>query len=114
MCKSSGTFSVAAASLLHCGGFASFPRYLTLCCSRFSTDQILNSALPATVFAPNNAAFERIARELKTSVDSFVARPDIETIMKYHVVPSFTLRVCAPACRDLSLTELQNNKSLCP
>eukprot|EP00884_Botryococcus_braunii_P009623 jgi/Botrbrau1/18662/Bobra.0849s0002.1 len=55
-------------------------------------DQIINSVLEATVFAPNNAAFEKIARDLSTTVDAFIARADIEDILKYHVVPAFTLK----------------------
>jgi uncharacterized surface protein with fasciclin (FAS1) repeats len=61
----------------------------------WTAEQIESSVLEATVFAPNNAAFDKIARDLSTTVDDFLKRQDIEDILKYHVAPGMTLRVWA-------------------
>ncbi|MGY3717507.1 fasciclin domain-containing protein [Sutcliffiella cohnii] len=42
---------------------------------------------PFTVFAPTDAAFEKLLIELNVTPEQLLAREDLATILQYHVVP---------------------------
>lgn len=42
---------------------------------------------PFTVFAPTDAAFEKLLKELNVTPEQLLAREDLATILQYHVVP---------------------------
>jgi len=46
----------------------------------------LSAEGPFTVFAPNNIAFVEAANELDTNLFALLFNPDLEDILKYHVV----------------------------
>ena len=41
---------------------------------------------PFTVFAPTNAAFEKLLKELDITSEELLAHPDLEKVLTYHVV----------------------------
>ena len=41
---------------------------------------------PFTVFAPTNAAFEKLLKELDVSAEELLAQPDLAKVLTYHVV----------------------------
>lgn len=43
---------------------------------------------PFTVFAPTNAAFEKLLGELDITAEELLAQPDLDKVLTYHVVPS--------------------------
>lgn len=47
----------------------------------------LKSEGPFTVFAPTNAAFEALLKELNITAEELLARKDLKDILLYHVVP---------------------------
>ena len=42
---------------------------------------------PFTVFAPTNAAFEKLLAELDITAEELLAQPDLAKVLTYHVVP---------------------------
>lgn len=42
---------------------------------------------PFTVFAPTDAAFEKLLGELDIAIDYLLAQPDLANVLTYHVVP---------------------------
>lgn len=42
---------------------------------------------PFTVFAPTNAAFEKLLTELDVTPEELLAQPDLAKVLTYHVVP---------------------------
>lgn len=46
----------------------------------------LQGAGPFTVFAPTNAAFEKLLGELNITADQLLAQPDLAKVLTYHVV----------------------------
>ncbi len=42
---------------------------------------------PFTVFAPTNAAFEKLLMDLGITADELLAHPDLAKVLTYHVVP---------------------------
>lgn len=42
---------------------------------------------PFTVFAPTNAAFEKLLIELDITAEELLAQPDLAKVLTYHVVP---------------------------
>ncbi|MED4017723.1 MULTISPECIES: fasciclin domain-containing protein [Sutcliffiella] len=42
---------------------------------------------PFTVFAPTDAAFEKLLKELNVTPEQLLEREDLATILQYHVVP---------------------------
>ncbi|WP_084676345.1 fasciclin domain-containing protein [Carnobacterium pleistocenium] len=46
---------------------------------------------PYTVFAPTNAAFEKLLTELDITADELLAQPDLAKVLTYHVVPGSVL-----------------------
>lgn len=46
---------------------------------------------PFTVFAPTNAAFEKLLTELDITADELLAQPDLAKVLTYHVVPGKVL-----------------------
>jgi uncharacterized surface protein with fasciclin (FAS1) repeats len=42
---------------------------------------------PFTVFAPTDAAFEKLLKELGVTAEQLLAREDLKTILLYHVLP---------------------------
>lgn len=49
--------------------------------------ETLNGAGPFTVFAPNNAAFEKVPAATRETLMSEAGRADLTSILTYHVVP---------------------------
>jgi uncharacterized surface protein with fasciclin (FAS1) repeats len=50
-------------------------------------EETLNGAGPFTVFAPNNAAFEKIPAARRDALTSPEGRQDLRRLLTYHVVP---------------------------
>jgi uncharacterized surface protein with fasciclin (FAS1) repeats len=46
---------------------------------------------PFTVFAPTNAAFEKLLKELDITAEELLAQPDLAKVLTYHVVPGKVL-----------------------
>lgn len=51
-------------------------------------DQTLNGAGPFTVFAPDNAAFEKVPAARRDALTSPEGRADLRRLLTYHVVPA--------------------------
>jgi uncharacterized surface protein with fasciclin (FAS1) repeats len=75
-------------------------------------EQTLNGAGPFTVFAPNNAAFEKVPAARRDALTSPEGRAELTRLLTYHVVPgrlsaaSLIQRIQA-AGGSLSLTTMQ-------
>ncbi len=50
--------------------------------------ETLSGAGPFTVFAPTNAAFEKILKDAGLTQDQLLASPDLAKILTYHVLPA--------------------------
>lgn len=50
-------------------------------------EQALNGPGPFTLFAPNNAAFEKIPAERRDALSSEAGREELRQLLSYHVVP---------------------------
>lgn len=46
---------------------------------------------PFTVFAPTNAAFEKLLGDLDITAEELLAQPDLDKVLTYHVVPGKVL-----------------------
>lgn len=51
-------------------------------------EETLNGAGPFTVFAPNNAAFEKVPAERRDSLTAPEGRAELRRLLTYHVVPA--------------------------
>ena len=51
-------------------------------------DQTLNGAGPFTIFAPENAAFEKVPAARRDALTSPEGRADLRRLLTYHVVPA--------------------------
>lgn len=49
--------------------------------------ETLNGAGPFTVFAPNNAAFEKVPAERRDALTAPEGRADLRRLLTYHIVP---------------------------
>lgn len=50
-------------------------------------DDMLNGAGPFTIFAPTNAAFEKIPAERRDALTTPEGREDLRRLLTYHVIP---------------------------
>ncbi|MBT2732748.1 fasciclin domain-containing protein [Carnobacterium sp. ISL-102] len=64
---------------------------------------------PFTVFAPTNAAFEKLLGELDITADELLAQPDLAKVLTYHVVPG---KVLAADLTDGMEAETVNGEEL--
>lgn len=64
---------------------------------------------PFTVFAPTNAAFEKLLGELDITADQLLAQPDLKKVLTYHVVPG---KVLAADLTDGMKAETVNGEEL--
>ncbi len=64
---------------------------------------------PFTVFAPTNAAFEKLLGELDITADQLLAQPDLAKVLTYHVVPG---KVLAADLTDGMKAETVNGEEL--
>ena len=64
---------------------------------------------PFTVFAPTNAAFEKLLGELDITADELLAQPDLAKVLTYHVVPG---KVLAADLTDGMKAETVNGEEL--
>ena len=53
-----------------------------------SMEATLNGAGPFTVFAPNNAAFEKVPAERRDALTAPEGRAELRRLLTYHVVPA--------------------------
>jgi len=51
-------------------------------------DQTLNGAGPFTIFAPDNAAFEKVPAERRDALTAPEGRADLRRLLTYHVIPA--------------------------
>ncbi|WP_084676099.1 fasciclin domain-containing protein [Carnobacterium funditum] len=64
---------------------------------------------PFTVFAPTNAAFEKLLGELDITAEELLAQPDLDKILTYHVVSG---KVLAADLTDGMKAETVNGEEL--
>ena len=64
---------------------------------------------PFTVFAPTNAAFEKLLKELDITPEELLAQPDLAKVLTYHVVPG---KVMAADLTDGMTAETLNGESV--
>lgn len=64
---------------------------------------------PFTVFAPTNAAFEKLLGELDITADELLAQPDLDKVLTYHVVSG---KVLAADLTDGMEAETVNGEKL--
>lgn len=64
---------------------------------------------PFTVFAPTNAAFEKLLKDLDVTAEELLAQPDLGKVLTYHVVPG---KVMAGDLTDGLKAETVNGEEL--
>lgn len=64
---------------------------------------------PFTVFAPTNAAFDALLKELDITADQLLARKDLKDILLYHVVPG---KVLSTDLKDGMMPKTVNGKTV--
>lgn len=64
---------------------------------------------PFTVFAPTNAAFEKLLGELGVTAEELLAQPDLAKVLTYHVVPG---KVMAADLKDGMMAETVNGEEV--
>ncbi|MDN6627002.1 MAG: fasciclin domain-containing protein [Pisciglobus halotolerans] len=64
---------------------------------------------PFTVFAPTNAAFEKLLDELDVTAEELLAQPDLAKVLTYHVVPG---KVMAADLEDGMMAETVNGEEV--
>ena len=69
----------------------------------------LQGAGPFTVFAPTNAAFEKLLGELNITAEELLAQPDLAKVLTYHVVSG---KVMAADLKDGMTATTLNGENL--